>query len=198
MIRDTGQIKHPTDDTLPCAVLQYADDTLIVSRVDVVGATKLKDILDQLAAFSGLHINFNKSTLVPIQTSEQIVSACVQIIGYTKGSFPQPYLGLPLSANKLPVSAFTIYIQKADKFLSSWQADLLNPKGWAVLVNSVLDSLLVYLMSSLQLPPSAIELMDKKRRAFLWLGDKTGHSSPSSCLIAWFKVCFPRILVAST
>jgi len=36
--------------------------------------------------------------------------------------------------------------------------------------------------------------MDKKRRAFLWSGDKTGHSSPSSCLIAWFKVCFPKEL----
>ena len=73
-----------------------------------------------------------------------------------------------------------------------WQADLLNPMGRTVLVNSVLDSLLVYLMSSLQLAPSAIEQMDKKRRAFLWSGDKSGHSSPSSCLITWFKVCSPK------
>jgi exonuclease III len=194
MIRDADQIKHPTDEALPCAVLQYADDTLIVFRADVAGAVKLKEILDQFAAFSGLHINFNKSTLVPIHANEQTISDCVQIIGCTKGSFPQPYLGLPLSANKLPVSSFNIYIQKADKFLGSWQADLLNPMGRAVLVNSVLDSILVYLMSSLQLPPSAIEQMDKKRRAFLWSGDKSGHSTPASCLVAWFNICFPKEL----
>jgi len=34
--------------------------------------------------------------------------------------------------------------------------------------------------------------MDKTRRAFLWSGDKSGHSSPPSCLIAWFNVCFPK------
>ena len=63
--------------------------------------------------------------------------------------FPLPYLGLPLSANKLPVSTFIPYIQKSDKYLSSWQANLLNPMGRTVLVNSVLDSLLVYFNSAL-------------------------------------------------
>jgi len=116
MIREAEHIKQPTDEALPCAVLQYADDTLIVFKADVVGAAKLKDILDHFAAFSGLHINFSKSTLIPIHTSEQIVSECVQIIGCTRGSFPQPYLRLPLFANKLP--AFNIYTHKADKFLS--------------------------------------------------------------------------------
>jgi hypothetical protein len=89
-----------------------------------------------------------------------------------------------LSISKLPILAFAVYIQKTDKFLSSWQADLLNPMERSVLVNSVLDSLLVYLMSSLQVPVATIELMDKKRRAFLWSDDKNGRSSPAACLVA--------------
>lgn len=32
LIRSCAEIKHPTKDGLPCAVLQYADDTLIVLR----------------------------------------------------------------------------------------------------------------------------------------------------------------------
>lgn len=47
-------------------------------------------------------------------------------------------------------------------------------------------------MSSLQLPPSIIQQMDKKRRAFLWSGDKTGHSSPMNCLVAWTRACDPK------
>jgi hypothetical protein len=61
---------------------------------------------------------------------------------------------------------------------SNWQAHLLNTMGRAVLVNSVMDSQLVYFMSSLHLPPTVIKQMDGKRRAFLWSGDKTGKASP--------------------
>jgi hypothetical protein len=111
-----------------------------------------------------------------------------------QGGFPQPYLGLPLSVNKLSLSAFNPYVQKTDRYLSSWQAGLLNPMGKAVLVNSVLDSQLVYFMSSLQLQPLVIHQLDKRLRAFLRSGDQTGRSSPASCLVAWIRVCMPKEL----
>jgi hypothetical protein len=154
----------------------------------------LKEILDRFAAFSGLHINYDKSTLVPIHLDEMTINTCVQTMGCRRDGFPQPYLGLPLSVPKLPLSAYTPYIQKTDRYLISWQAQLLNPMGRAVLVISVLDSQLVYFMSSLQLLPSVIHQMDRKRRAFLWSGDKNGKSSPASCLVAWTLVCGPKDL----
>jgi hypothetical protein len=192
MIRAAPQLKHPTQPESPCVVLQYAEDTLVIFRAEPEAATKLKEILDQFAAFSGLHINFDKSTLVPIHVPEQTVSLCVQAIGCSRESFPQQYLGLPLSATKLPISNFNTYIQKADKFLSSWQADLLNPMGRGIMVNAVLDSILVYLMSSMQLPQKTIQAMDAKRRAFFWSADKNGHCSSGSCLVAWENLCCPR------
>jgi hypothetical protein len=103
-------------------------------------------------------------------------------------------LGLPLSLHKLPLSAYNPYIQKTDRYLSTWQAHLLNTMGRAVLVNLVMDSQLVYFMSSLQLPPTVIKQMDGKRRAFLWPSDKTGKASLASCLVAWIKVCNPKDL----
>jgi hypothetical protein len=56
--------------------------------------------------------------------------------------------------------------------------------GRGIMVNAVLDSILVYLMSSLQLPQTTIQAMDAKRRAFFWSADKNGHCSPGACLIA--------------
>jgi hypothetical protein len=41
-----------------------------------------------------------------------------------------------------------------------------------VLVNAVLSSLFVYFMSSILLPKSVRELLDARRRAFLWTGEK--------------------------
>jgi len=60
MIRADTQLKHPTNADLPCAVLQYADDTLVVFKAEAEAALKLKEILDQFAAMSGLQINFDK------------------------------------------------------------------------------------------------------------------------------------------
>ena len=63
MVKSCSEIKHPADDNLPCPVLQYADDTLIVLRADTGSARKLKEILDSFSAATGLKINYNKSTI---------------------------------------------------------------------------------------------------------------------------------------
>ena len=64
--------------------------------------------------------------------------------------------------------------------------------GRIVLVNSVLGSLPIYYMSSILLPRNVRELLDAKRRAFLWTGEE--HCHGSSCLVAWDDVCQPREL----
>jgi hypothetical protein len=185
---DGGRIKHPVTEGMPCAVLKYADDTLIVLKGDLSGVQALKLLLDQFAGMTGLHINFAKSTVVPIHMDEQLTQNCVQALGCRKEGFPQAYLGLPLSTAKLTLPAYTPYIQKVDRYLGSWQAQLLNPMGRTVLVNSVLDSQLVYFMSSLVIPPSVIQQMDRRRRAFMWAGETNGKVSTAKCLVAWQRV----------
>lgn len=112
-------------------------------------------ILDNFSAATGLHINYGKSTLVLMHTTDDLASQCAIMLGCPISSFPQTYLGLPLSCDKLRLSAFTPLISKSDKYLSGWQAMLLNPMGRAVLVNSVLDSQLSYAMATLLLPQGA-------------------------------------------
>jgi hypothetical protein len=185
-------IVHLVDQMEPCAVLQYADDTLILLRGDINGVAMLKSILDQFAAFTGLCINYNKSTAVPIHMEEDVVQQCVDILGCRRECFPQTYLGLPLSVAKLPASAYDPYIAKADRYLSTWQASLLNTMGRVVLVNSVLDSQLVYLMSSLPIPPGVIKQVDARRRLFMWGG--TQGSTHAQCLVAWTNVCTTKDL----
>lgn len=74
MIRTSTGIHHPTDPELPSAVLQYADDTLIVARGDVSDVALLKEVLDRFTAIFGLAINYDKSTLVPIHMTEVAVT----------------------------------------------------------------------------------------------------------------------------
>ena len=170
MIRSAATVRSPVDSDSPCAVLQYADDTLLVLRGDVADVQALKNILQAFSEATGLKINYSKSTLVPIHMDAGLAAYCVTIMGCAQQSFPQNYLGLPLSASKLPVSVFSTYVDRTDKFLSSWQASLLNTMGRVVLINSVLDAQLVYIMSAMQIPQETISQIDKRRRSFLWAG----------------------------
>lgn len=156
MIRSAAIVRSPVDSDSRYAVLQYANDTLLVLRGDVADVQALKNILQAFSEATGLKINYSKSTLVPIHMDAGLAAYCVTIMGCAQQSFPQNYLGLPLSASKLPVSAFSMYVDRTDKFLSSWQASLLNTMGRVILINSVLDAQLVYIMSAMQIPQETI------------------------------------------
>jgi len=145
-------------------------------------AIHLKEALKMFSDATGLSINYHKSTMVPLNMNPAALQLYVQQLECRVESFPKNYLGLPLSASKLPVAAFNPYIAKTDAFLSSWQASLLNKMGRLVMIKSVLDSQLVYTMSALCVPRTTIIEIDKRRRAFLWAGE--ANTSSAKCLVA--------------
>ena len=151
---------------------------MIVMEGDPANVCVLKKLPDIFSSATGLCINFQKSVLVPIHMDEPTIQQCVSLLGCRREGFPQTYLGLPLSLTKTRLSTFVPYMAKTDKYLAGWQAALLNPTGRLVLINSILDSQLVYIMSSLQL---------LKRRSFLWSGKDS--CSGAKCLVAWDGVC---------
>jgi len=57
--------------------------------------------------------------------------------------------------------------------------------GQVVMINSVLDSQLVYAMSALYVPPTTIKEINKRRHAFLWAGQ--AHTTSDRCLVGWEK-----------
>lgn len=171
LIKRDGHIKHPFADALSCPVLQYADDTLILLKADGVGLAALREVLDNFFAASGLHINYAKSTMVPMHVPGPDVKHLQGVLGCQVGGFPETYLVLPLSADKLRLSAFSPLIAKSDRCLSGWRTSLLSRMGRAVLINSVMDSQLTYAMSVLQLPAGTLDALDRRQRSFLWAGD---------------------------
>jgi hypothetical protein len=61
-----GQLKHPLVADQTCPVIQYADDTLILIQGCPPQARLLKEILDAFSMTTGLSINYEKTTFVPI------------------------------------------------------------------------------------------------------------------------------------
>lgn len=98
-----GVFEHPICPSAPRPVLQYADDTLFILKADENQLLALKDSLQAFSAATGLHINFEKSTFLPICVDTDVTASLASIFGCPVSSFPQPYLGLPLSTTKLSV-----------------------------------------------------------------------------------------------
>jgi hypothetical protein len=103
-------------------VLQYADDTLILYQADTSTVCHLKRVLDDFATSTGLSINFHKSCFIPMHVSPDNAQSMAAVLGCPISSFPQPYLGLPLSPTKLPASAYAPLLLSFDRRLSGWKA----------------------------------------------------------------------------
>lgn len=189
LIKTDGSVRHPLEDGRPCPVLQYADDTLLLLRAELSDVLRLRTLLSQFAAATDLHINFSKSIVVPMHVPAANLQPMVTALGCQQATFLQTYLGLPLSNTKLNISAFAPLISRADHFLPSRKASLLNPMGLCVLVNAVLDALPTYAMVALQLPRAVIDGYDARRRAFLWAGEN--KASGALCLVSWERCCKP-------
>jgi hypothetical protein len=159
-------------------------------KADVRAASRLKTLLDMFASATGLVINFHKSTLVPMHVFLDDLYAIQAALGCRVEGFPQTYLGLPLSCEKLTLANFSQLIAKVDKYLSGWYAILLSSAGRVVLLNAVLDALPTFAMGALELPPTLLCAIEALRRAFLW--NATDHPSGAKCLVAWDAVCCPK------
>lgn len=61
-------------------------------------------------------------------------------------------------------------LDRCERRLARWKAQYLS-LGGVVLVNSVLDSLPIYVMSLFPIPDNVRKIIDKLRRNFIWEGN---------------------------
>lgn len=168
---------------------QYADDMVFIASATKSAIVSLKIILRLFTAISGLTINFDKSSWILINISQSQIPMITAILGCSLSSFPINYLGLPLTLKRPSKSLFMPLIVKLELRLAGWKSRLLSRGGRLQLMNSVLNSIPIYFMSSFLLPKWVINRLDKIRRGFLWgkIGNKRGIS-----LINWRAVCLPK------
>ncbi|CAN6351951.1 unnamed protein product [Urochloa humidicola] len=118
MVKLASGIRHPAADGVAFPVLQYANDTLILVRTDLADVELVKSVLDSFSAPPDLPSTMmKKSTIVQMHTPDAMVQTLPAALGCQVGSFPQTYLGLPLSSEKLQLSAFAPLIAETDRYL---------------------------------------------------------------------------------
>ncbi|WMV11160.1 hypothetical protein MTR67_004545 [Solanum verrucosum] len=134
--------------------LQYADDTLVFCEVEAKQILILRVIFVIFEVVSGLHINWGKSFIYPINSVINI-DVLASKLGGKVGELPTTYLGMPLGAKSKSKGIWNGVLEKCEKRLTNGNSQYLSLGGRWTLINSVMDALPSYMMSIFPMPVNA-------------------------------------------
>lgn len=89
------------------------------------------------------------------------------VLGCDTGILPTLYSGLALGEKKKSMEIWNGVIDKCEKRLPRWKTHYLSLGDRIIMINSILDALLTYVMSLFSLPAKAEKRLDSLRRNFL-------------------------------
>ncbi|XP_057512767.1 uncharacterized protein LOC130794821 [Actinidia eriantha] len=182
---------HPKSGGLKIPHLAFADDFVLFSRGDPTSVSLLMEQLNHFGDCSGLKISFSKSSFYSAGISSMDMEAINGITGFSQGSFPFKYLGIPIIDSRLTISQCPL-IDKISGYIGAWAWAGVNLSyaGRTELVKSVLQGVECLWFSILPIPAGVRAKIDQLCRNFLWSGKCNANKRPS---VAWKKVSLPKI-----
>ena len=128
----------------------------------------MKLILAIFEKLFGLKINFYKSEMYCFGKAKDRTAEYRKIFGSEEGALPFKYLGIPINYRKLLIKEWKIIEDRFEKKLGSWTGKMLSYGDRLVLINSVLTSLPMFLLSFFEIPVGVRKRLDYfRRRLFL-------------------------------
>ncbi|GKV44307.1 hypothetical protein SLEP1_g51499 [Rubroshorea leprosula] len=178
-------VKVGTDDIM-VSHLQFADDTIFFGEATDENIWAIKCIVRSFELVSGLKVNYAKSQLMGVNVEEAWVEKMAYRLYCKRKDLPFKYLGIPIGGNHRRIAMWHNLMESVKKKLAPWKGRYLSFGGRITIVNSVLSSLPVFLMSVYLLPKGIIHFIDKIRKSFLWGGEGEGRKIN---WVKWEKVC---------
>jgi hypothetical protein len=129
-VEDERLIQPISTRTLQHRVSFYADDVVLFLRPTNEEISITMDILQVFGEAFGLRNNVQKSSVLPIQCSDDKKTLVQQLLPCEMSDFPCRYLGLPLSLKKLTRDQLQPIIDRIAYHLPSWkEGRLVNQTG---------------------------------------------------------------------
>lgn len=148
-------------------------------------------LFETYGSYSGQLINAQKSKFYAGALSLSRVHTIVSITGFTHGSLPFTYLGIPLFKGKPKARHLRPVVDKIQSKFHAWRGKLLTIMGRVQLVNAVISSMLTYSFHIYKWPANLLSEVAKLMRNFIWSGICTQQKL---CTVSWAKVCKSRDL----
>jgi hypothetical protein len=129
------------------AMLQYADDTILLIQDSEEQAVNLKLMLHIFESMSGLKINFEKSEVMMILDDEVKAHNFASMFNCQQGSWPIKYLGTPVCARNPTVAEMSFLGEKTKKKMGGWMGNTMSIGGRVVKIDACLSSIALYQIS---------------------------------------------------
>jgi hypothetical protein len=132
---------------------------------------KAKNMKLLLLAFEqvlGLKINYHKSDIFGCGHASNVKDQYQLLFGCRNWGYPFKYLGISMHYRKLNNCDWKIVEAKFEKKLSGWKGKLMSVGGRLVLINVVLTSLAMFMISFFEIPRGVLERIDCFRSRFFW------------------------------
>jgi hypothetical protein len=155
---------------------QFADDTLLLGTKSWDNVRALHAVLVLFELMSGLKVNFHKSMLVGVSTSDSWLNEVALSLHCKVGKMSSLYLGLPIGGDPSRLGFWEPVLNRIKYRLSGWKSSFISFGGRLILLKSVLTSLPVYALSYFKAPPGTISSIN-----FLWGSNDFRKTS----LISW-------------
>ncbi|GJZ05765.1 RNA-directed DNA polymerase, eukaryota [Tanacetum coccineum] len=166
---DAGLFKGiKIDSSLMISHLFYVDDAVFIGEWSEKNVENIMHILHCFSLVSGLKINLQKSHLLGVGISTQIVNAAAMSLDCSVMRAPFKYLGVMVGGNMSLVKSWDEIIGKLNSRLSKWKSSSLSIGKRLTLLKSVLGSSPIYTMSLYKVPKSVLNEMESIRRRFFY------------------------------
>nr|XP_025675136.1 uncharacterized protein LOC112775601 [Arachis hypogaea] len=176
-------------DNIELSHLQFADDTILFCPPEEETIKNYKRLLHCFELMSGLSINFEKSSLIPVNYEQRWTRKMCCLLDCKEAALPVRYLEISLGANPRLVKMWQPVIDKVEDKLGLWKAKTLNKAGKLVLIKSVLNSLSIYYLSLYKMPKAVAEKLISLQCRFLWSKEDGRVGMP---LVRWEVVMAPK------
>ncbi|CAA7042576.1 unnamed protein product [Microthlaspi erraticum] len=168
----------------------FADYLILFAEASVGQIRVIRRVLETFCIASGQKVSLDKSKIF---FSENVSRNMERLITDESGIKATrevgKYLGMSILQKRINKDTFGETLGRVLSRLAGWKGCCLSFAGQLTLIRSVLSSVPVHTMSTISLPKSTLNSLDKASRSFLW-GSTTEQRKLH--LLSWRKVCQPK------
>ena len=139
-------------------------------QADTAQLLHLKNLLALFSQSTGLMVNYQKSSMIPINVSPDKMQDLAAVFGCQVASMPFTYLGLSMGTTKPRMEDLSPLMDRVERRLAACST-FLSYTGRLQMINSVLSPTVTYAMCSIKLPAGVIDNIDHIRKQCLWRGN---------------------------
>ena len=167
----------------------FADDIFLFAKGN---ATSVQIFIDELAkfeTFSSLQGNKQKSIVFLAGINDSVKATILSMIGFSLGSLPMKYLGVPLISSKLSHFDCQPLLDKIIARIQSWTSRSLSFAGRLQLISSVLYSIQTYWCNMFIIPKITCYKIEQIFNGFFLSGKDVNAQRAK---VGWKSLCCPK------